>query len=220
MKVHEFLNPIIGVAGLFALSLSLAGVQENIKITVKDDNGLNETLEFSNMPVGSTEVILTESGKEALVTRSEGGLSVEVDGQTVEVILPELHGSHGGASNIWISDEYGEDLELTEIEGVHVVHDVRKKVIVKDLHSDDADHAQIIEILTEQGIDVDHLEDLDGEAKKIIFIKKDGHGVSDINISKILDDVDVDIDVIADGEGNENHNVRVIKVIKDDKDSE
>ncbi len=62
-----------------------------IKIAADDDV---VKIEADDMEIGETRQSFTESGKEVLVTRTEDGFQLEVDGKEIDVDLPHA-GDHG-----------------------------------------------------------------------------------------------------------------------------
>ena len=98
MKIKSLGPQLIGICGLVGLALSanttFAGpeVHESIKIAVKTDDGIDETVNIENMVVGDSELITTESGREVLVSRTEDGLELDIDGKLIErPVLREMH---------------------------------------------------------------------------------------------------------------------------------
>lgn len=190
MKFKSLGPQVIGVCGLFALALSanttFAGpeVHESIKIAVKTDDGIDETVNIENMEVGDSELITTESGREVLVSRTEDGLELDIDGKLIEVALPHAdkdgsghrmmilsgddeHHFSGDDANFVIIDEdeesLGENVFVKRIyksaEGDFDMEDLHEMIDIE------ADGVHVIDV------DVDAGDFHEGE-DKVIIIKK------------------------------------------------
>ncbi|MEM7703983.1 MAG: hypothetical protein AAF358_00430 [Pseudomonadota bacterium] len=196
MNLFTLLNPVIGIAGLLALTLSatiaFAEVRETLKIKVKTDDGISETVTIENLAEGQSEVFTTESGNEVLVTRHPDGLEMEVGGRVIDVKLPNVmahsEGAHG--SHVFLSD--GE--ALLDGENVWIEHgDKEIKVInssahrvVIDTQGDSLSEEEITALIHEhtEGMDiqVDVESALDGDGdQEVIIIKKHVVTVEDDN---------------------------------------
>lgn len=190
MKLKSLGPQIIGVCGLAALALSanttFAGpdVHESIKIAVKTDDGIDETVNIENMQVGDSELITTESGREVLVSRTEDGLELDIDGKLIDVALP--HADHEGSGHRMMiisgDDEHhfsgdGADFVIIDEEEESLGDNVIIKRVYKSAEGDfemedlhemidvEADGVHVIDLDVETG-DFHEGED------KVIIIKK------------------------------------------------
>ena len=220
MDLNKILNPVIGVAGLLSLALSatlaLAESNETVKIKVKTDDGIAETVVIENLEVGMTDVFVTESGKEVLVTREDGSLTMEVDGKTIDVKLPNVESLHMEDTDghqiakrmMFIS----EDSELHEIsgEGDHFFS-------CSDDNDECESHGKTVWIDSDDFDGTIDIEGLEGDAN--VFVKRiEIHGDHDVEIDELLHELQVDMEI--SGDGTEDHEVIVIKrVHKVDEDN-
>ena len=114
-------------AGLMMNLVWAGGPDREIKIKLKtDDFEMSET-DLSHLEIGDSETLYTEDGKEIFVTRHEQGMTVEVDGKTIEM-LDSLHAGHGDGYQVRkiIRCHEGEECE-TEFDGL-IEHDELQKL--------------------------------------------------------------------------------------------
>ena len=210
MDLNKILNPVIGVAGLLSLALSatlaLAESKETIKIKVKTDEGIAETVVIENLEVGMTDVFVTESGKEVLVTRDEGALTLEVDGKTIDVKMPRIE-------NLHMEDAEGHQIakRLMFISEDGETHDFSSESAHHFSCSTDSEdcggHAKAIWI-DSNDVDVDvSIDDIDGAH---VFVKRiELHEDGDVDLDELLSELQVDVEI--SGDGSEDHEVIIIK---------
>jgi len=80
--------------GLMMNLVWAGGPEREIKIKLKtDDFELSET-DLSHLEIGDSERLYTDDGQEIFITRNEHGMTVEVDGKTIEM-LDGLQPGHG-----------------------------------------------------------------------------------------------------------------------------
>lgn len=210
MDLNKILNPVIGVAGLLSLALSatlsLANSNETIKIKVKTDDGIAETVVIENLEVGMTDVFVTESGKEVLVTREQGTLTLEVDGKIIDIKMPRIESLH-------MSDLEGHQFAnrlMFISEGGHL-HDFSGDGDHFFSCSTDSDvcdsHAKAIWIDSAELDGEIVIDDLDGVN---VFVKRiELHQGGNVDLDELLEELNIEIDVMT--EGSENHEVMIIK---------
>ncbi len=186
MSLNRILNPVIGVTGLLALALSatlaFAEVKERMKIKVMSHDGIAETVTIDNLKVGESDVFVTESGKEVLVTRAEEQLTLEIEGRVIDVKMPQIQSLHE-----------------------HEPGQVQRRVFISDdggLHSVDGDHVWVDKSGEETVIEAD------GDQKIIIHKEVHGH-LTDEEMAELTDDVMVDVEI--EGDGTHDHEVIMIK---------
>lgn len=212
-------------ATLIAVGVSFAGEERELKYRVKvalDEDAEMIDVEFDDMEVGETRQFLTDSGKEVLVTRTEEGHKLEVDGREIDLGMPGiLHGHHGAhvgihkcdqckegekghccgeASRIFIHKTVDEDGETEARADVFVIVGDEKEHHIEHLgeHHERVevllDHANVLDHLLESGV----LDDLDPEARqKIIDTVKEiepeeGKKVIRLKTKRIVDEEDED----------------------------
>ena len=210
MDLNKILNPVIGVAGLLSLALSatlaLAESKETIKIKVKTDEGIAETVVIDNLEVGMTDVFVTESGKEVLITRDEGALTLEVDGKTIDIKMPRIE-------NLHMEDAEGHQIakHLMFISEDGATHDFSSE---SDHHfscSSDSDdcggYAKAIRIDSEDFDGEMTIEDIDGA--NVIVKRFELHEEGDVDLDELLSELQVDVEI--SGDGTEDHEVIMIK---------
>ncbi|MEM9301406.1 MAG: hypothetical protein AAGE01_04805 [Pseudomonadota bacterium] len=140
-----------------ALGLTFVGVvgaidierEERIELKIAADGAAPEVIvldDFENFPIGATETVRTEAGTEALVTRLEDRVLLELNGEQFEIAMPDPERLHG---NVFLHDDA--DVIIEELgEGAHVVE---KHVIIRsdaEFH-DDVDGETIVIDLGEDG---------------------------------------------------------------------
>lgn len=130
--MQRLINNAAGLAGVLALALSatlaFAEVKEVMKIKIKTDSGISETVSIENLGVGESDVFFTESGKQVLVSRFEDAMQMEIDGEVIDVQLPKVHGAHvnvhdeGHAVRHVVKMKHGDAHEV-EGDGIFVTED-------------------------------------------------------------------------------------------------
>ncbi len=171
MNLNRILNPVIGLTGLAALVLSAtlayAEVKEKMKIKVMTGDGVSETVMIEDLQVGETDVFVTESGKEVLVSRGEEALTLEVEGRQIEVKLPSIHSMNGhGEGHVKHRVFVSKDGDLESLEA-----DEGKQIVIhKEVHGHLTDE-ELAELMQEVDIDVE-VEGNGGQDHEVIMIKK------------------------------------------------
>ncbi len=96
MKTTHAISALLLIA-LLAPAVSFAAeepeIERRIAIKIMADDELVE-IDADNLAIGETRQSYTDSGKEVLVTRTEDGYRIEVDGEEVDVELPGGEGHH------------------------------------------------------------------------------------------------------------------------------
>ncbi len=90
--IHAILAVLF--ASLLVSAFSFAAepeVKRQIKIAA---DGEVVSLDANNMEIGDTRQTFTDSGKEVLVTRTEDGFQVEIDGKEIDIDIPHGEGHH------------------------------------------------------------------------------------------------------------------------------
>ena len=143
------------------------------------DFELAET-DVSDLAVGESETIVTDSGKTIDLLRTVDGLEVYVDGQMIDMNFSEangLHGDHEGLHRkieivctdeeecddvVWVSE--GEDIHVELHADGEANHLITKEVIIECTGEEDcAEH----NVWVSADGDVTSLEDVDGEVHVI-----------------------------------------------------
>jgi len=116
---------VLIAVGLFATA-AYSGEQMHHKVEVvvvgADNDGETRIVldsdalgfDLHDMPVGENQSIVDKEGRAIMVTRTEDGLTFEVDGKTIN--MPYFEGQDG--ANVWIGDG-----DHTSEFDVHVMHD-------------------------------------------------------------------------------------------------
>ena len=189
---------------------ALAEEEKKMVIQLKtSDFELAET-DISDLDIGESETIVTESGKTIDLLRTAEGVEIYVDGELME--MPEMgghsmhHGDHDGKMmkkhkriviECDIDGEAGEDHECGEdmvfigdgdfdVEALHADGEAHK-VIVKRIHkecvSDEEGECEDVKVWVSDGEDVDFGELHEaGEGHKVIRIHKSHDGEIDENV--------------------------------------
>ena len=91
-SIHAILAVLFATLLVSAFSFA-AESERHMQIKIMADD---EVISFdpSDLDVGDTRQELTESGKEVLITRTEDGLQLEVDGKEIDVDMPHGDGHH------------------------------------------------------------------------------------------------------------------------------
>jgi hypothetical protein len=164
------------VAALFATGSAFAGSSTDSTSVRIISNGSSETIEvpLSELKVGESRQLAAASGTPAIVTRSDGGLTIEMAGRSTEVRLPDFE-------RIAIADGDGSRrVRIIRHDGAHAV-------------AADADGHRVKMFKIEGG---DVLAGEDASERKV-FVKRlaiDGEpvGIDDADLDALLADIDVD----------------------------
>ena len=172
--IHAILALIF--ATLLVSAFSFAGEEPTIKRQIKinvDDGVEAVAIEADDLEVGESEQIFTESGKEVLLTRTEEGYQLEVDGKEIDLGLSHGEGHHaifhmrgeGDGSRVVIRTMGGEEgHEYDYVHGDADHHWVQK-----------GEDGEDVEIMIERFGAADHLlqsgvlDDLDEETRQNIL---------------------------------------------------
>lgn len=181
-------------------------IHERHHIKLKLDEGM-DMIEIDDLEIGESRQFFTDGGKEVVVTRTEDGIEVTLDGEEVdmpkimrfETLHEEIHGDgehkvivrtgHGDAhNNVWVtSGEEGKAVvEIENLGDRHEMHWVSSDGADIKIHRRSAaEHLKesgALDDLDEsqrQAI-LDALEDFDSPGQsKVIFIEKDEDGDDD-----------------------------------------
>jgi hypothetical protein len=180
-KISTFVT--LAIATLLYAGHAFAGEQEKIVIQLKtDDFELAET-DISELGIGESETIVTESGKIIDLLRTPDGVEIYVDGELMDVPGMGSHdGHHGDSVNVHKSImiecevEGDEEIETSCAEDMHVLSGDGHKIWFSEnenidlgtLHEAGEGH-KIIRI--HKSLDVD--ADVETIVKKVIIIEKD-----------------------------------------------
>ena len=208
MDLSRILNPVIGVAGLLSLALSatlaLAESNETIKIKVKTVDGIAETVVIDNLEVGMTDVFVTESGKEVLITRDEGALTLEIEGKTIDVKMPNVQALHSGDSRLH------KMMFVSEDSGAHKFSGEGDHFFSCSGDSEDCgSHGKVIVIGSDDLDGEMNIEDIDGANVIVKRIHLSHDGDTDMDMDELLSELEIEVENL--GDGAEDHEVIVIK---------
>ncbi len=219
-SITRFLNQGIGLAGLLALALS-AGLatadsasnthhKEVITVSFDTEDGSNETVTVINMAIGDSEVVVTESGREAFITRHDTGLDIELGSETVSLELLGLaelgHGLHVGDVDVnqWINDDGQKRIRI--LRGL----DMNMTVDLECEGMDECEQPHKIIMIDQQDGTVD-VRNLDGH--EVIITSSGNHQISEVELYELLESLDIALDDI-DTAVHMNGQYRDIQVIR------
>lgn len=222
----RFVNQGIGLTGLLALALGtgLASAdpdtevvrEEVITVSFDTDDGVNDTITVTNMAVGDSQVVTAESGREAYVTRHDGGLDIEIGGETVTLELLNLgdldHGLHAGDVDVreWVDADGQKRIRILKDTDMNVTVDVD----CDDM--DDCEQVHKVIMIDKQGGAGD-MHDMDGHE---VIVTSGHHAISEEELKELLESMDVDLDDV-DGEHQKVHVIRKeIHVTSDSDDGD
>lgn len=94
-------------------------VKHHMEIKIATDDEM-VSISADDLEIGESQQSFTDSGKEVLVTRTEDGFQLEVDGKEINVDVP------GG-------DDHHTFMHMTDM---HVTDDAHKKVVVRKFHGE------------------------------------------------------------------------------------
>lgn len=200
----------IAIVSLMAVTLSYAGEGHSHKKKIKVDVGDGDAVvaDVSDLEIGESRQLYA-GDKEVVVTNTEDGLRLEIDGETME--LGDLGGHHM-------------ELHSGHGDGHRVITTGDSKIIVK--HLDGAAGAQGFHFISGDGEEVEFDIDVDGDSswvgedgqRRVVMIGG-GHGgeaaVRRLQASGVLDDLDEDkkqaiLEALREGDG---HYVEVEKKV-------
>lgn len=203
---------LLPAAALLFLTPAIAEEVHERKVEIKilaDADGEALDLDLSDLEVGETRWISTDSGKDVGITREENGYRLDIDGEETFIMSPgddmhnrvmvhaTAHGEgedlHSAMSNVWVSGDAG----VIEIDGMASDH-----VFISGLGDlDEYQKADIIDALRAAGVDKEvHFAPAGAPHMMSFTTTHDIHGEGDAN---------VDVQVIkkhlgdaADADGN------------------
>ena len=200
------------MAAMIFTAWAIAGEDHKMVIELKTDDFEIAETDISDLAVGESETIVTDSGKVIDLLRTAEGVEIYVDGELLELPEMDAHGAHHGTDGKMhkriiieceVDDESGEDAECGEdlmfISGddvdLETLHADGKahKVIVKKLHSecvsdeegDCEDHR--VWVSGDEDMEFGELHEA-GEGHKVIRIHRSHDGDVDVEteVEKII----------------------------------
>ncbi len=141
----QFAAPgIVTISALLAFSPVLAGeqplVEKTIILDITNDQVDLHQVDISDLTIGEAETIFTEDGKTVDILRTQDGFEIYVDGEELEIPMPDftsLHRMHS-ADHIFIdTDIETHAIAIGAHEGTH--DSVQHKVIVVKHRSSEED---------------------------------------------------------------------------------
>ncbi len=207
-------------ATLIAVGVSFAGEEHEVKYRIKvvlDDEAELIDVEFDDMEVGEARQFFTDSGKEVIVTRTEEGHKLEVDGREIDLglhgALHEHHGAHVGIH------------KCKKGEKEHCCEGASKVIIHKQGHEDGEIEAtaDVFVMVGDEG--EHHIEHLGEHHKRVKMILDHPNALEHLLESGVLDELDPEarqkiIDTLKDIEPEEGKKVIRLKTIAVDEEDE
>ncbi len=210
------LRRIIALAVLPAAALMLAApawaeesVERHVKIKVlTDDSGEMTELELSDLAVGETRWITSDSGKDIGITREDDGYRLDIDGEETFIATPgdgmhdrvmvktmvmeDGEGLHDAMQNVWVTG----DQQVIHLDGLE-----SSGVFISGLGDlDENQKADIIDALRAAGVDKEiHFSPMGGGEHSFTFVTSGddlhGDGEATVDVQMLRKHVD------GDGEG-------------------
>jgi len=203
---------LLPAAALLFMTPAVAEDSGERKVEIKilaDADGEAVELDLSDLEVGETRWISTDSGKDVGITREENGYRLDIDGEETFIMSPgdgmhnrvmvhatadgEGEGLHSAMSNVWVSG----DQQVIELDGMNSDH-----VFITGLGDlDENQKADIIDALRAAGVEKEvHFAPAGAPHMMSFSTTHDVHGEGDAT---------VDVQVLrkhmgeaADGDGN------------------
>ena len=201
------LRRILALAVLPAVALMLAvpawagdAVERHVKIKVMTDEGGEMTeLDLSDLQVGETRWITSDSGKDISITREEDGYRLDIDGEETFIGSPgdgmhnrimvqamghgDGEGLHEAMQSVWVTDDH---------KVIHLDTEGADGVFISGLGDlDENQKADIIDALRAAGVDKEvHFSPSGGGAHSFMFmtsggdVHMDGESSVDIEVLK------------------------------------
>ncbi len=186
--IHAILA--VAIASLIGSAFSFADedihIKSNIQIKLDGDAELI-SIDAADLEIGETHESYTDSGKRVLLTRTDEGLELEVDGKRIDVGMSGLHGEHGeGHHSVFVHGDSDAKVIIKSLDG-HGKHSQRYAFIQGDHDcegDEDCDHGlhhwiqagdEDVDIVIERIGAAEHLEasgvldDLDDETRQRIL---------------------------------------------------
>ncbi len=138
----QLISAVTAIAMLCALTAQIEADEpvvvkkEKVKVIVAGDDSEPQVVQLNgdDLEIGESRQIFTDDGKEIVVSRSEEGLEVSVDGETIDI--GALHGAHGHDGNIQVHHKVIEHLADGDAKAMVFVgkggHEVDIEQIVAD----------------------------------------------------------------------------------------
>lgn len=199
-----FATLLIATAGI-----ALAGhdVEDQVKIFLDGDSEAT-VIDVEDMEVGDTRQLFTDSGKEVLITRTEEGFDLEVDGKSIDIggkgHFFGAHGLHGeghGETKVIVKHLSGDDhgFHFINTDGENVTVDINEDF--HWVHGEGAQEMRVFALgghqaaaqrLEESGV----LDDLSDEKRQEILdaLEPDEHRGTRIERRVMVIEVDEDDD--------------------------
>ena len=221
---------LLPAAALLVMTPAVAEHHVERKVEIKilaDADGEGVELDLSDLEVGETRWITTDSGKDVGVTREDDGYRLDIDGEETFIMSPgdgmhnrvmvhatidhEGGGSHDSTSNVWVNSDH-DVISLDSMAG--------DSVFISGLGDlDENQKADIIDALRSAGVDKDVHFAPAGGPHVMSFTTADGvHADGDANV-----DVQVirkHLDGTADSDGNHVIFIEKKTIGEDDPDDE
>ena len=213
MKTKIGINLLVILTAFLCAGFTFAGDKQKMVIELKTNDFEMAETDISDLAIGESETIVTESGKTIDLLRTAEGVEVYVDGELLEtpdMNNMELHGEgHGEMHKLVIIEcevddasdleaECGEDMVFIS-DGdfdMDMLHEEtgNRKVIVKRIHSDCASEEegdcedQQVWISDGEDFDMSELHEV-GEGHKVIEIHTSHDSDVDVHVEKIVNKV-------------------------------
>lgn len=168
------------MAAMLAMALGVVAdedvvIKKEIKI-ITDGDAEAIDLDIADLEVGETRQMFTESGKEVVITRTEEGYEIDVDGEEIEI---------GGHGHLMMVHGHGHD-----------DHDAN--IIVKHFEAGDekgfhfvTGDGEMVEIDLEQRVEWVHEGGADGTQVRVMSLGGHAEGLAKkLEKSGVLDDLD------------------------------
>jgi hypothetical protein len=199
MKNQSMLFLVFAAVALANLAIASAGEEstthqhKTVIALQTDDFEIAET-DISDLQVGESETIVTDSGKVIDLLRTEDGVEIYVDGELLEMTFGDeagIHGDHGTLhkrvqiiceseddceESVWVSEMN----DLESLSGADGEHQVIRKTIKVECEGEDDCSKHNIWIGSGDDIDIEALHE-HGAAQGIVMIKR-GEGEHDVEI--------------------------------------
>lgn len=112
----QLISAVTAIAMLCALTTQIEADEpvvvkkEKVKVIVAGDDSEPQIVQLNgdDLEIGESRQIFTDDGKEIVISRTEDGLGVSIDGETVDI--GALHGAHGHDGNIRVHHKVIEHL--------------------------------------------------------------------------------------------------------------
>jgi|GEM_PF-4552622 len=222
MKKSALLALLLLTAGAVAASAVEPVVEQQIRLKIMADDDLLD-LDLSDLAVGESQQLYTESGKEVVVTRSEDSFEIQVEGRDEPIIV------HTGAGHA-----YAFDVEAACQDADDCLHRVivNSDVEVAD-HDGDEVHSMVFigedgdaHALGDQAsVWVSAKDEENGEGLHVIRVGGGEDAAQKLLASGALDGLDLAkrqeiLDALREGSGEAKVHMKVIKKHHHDEDRE